>query len=130
MGYKMLKVRYIIIFSILSILFLLLSYIFIYSFIPCVVCTFIDLLIIRNKIDKDIEKKKSDDLIKTFRICMCILVVSLVVLILLLVCVFSNITLVWKIVSNAVAMMLLVVDILLVYTISTIQLRVIQEYNN
>ena len=127
----MLKTRYIIIiFSILSILFLLLSYIFIYSFIPCVVCTFIDLLIIRNKIDKDIEKKKSDDLIKTFRICMCILVVSLVVLILLLVCVFSNITLVWKIVSNAVAMMLLVVDILLVYTISTIQLRVIQEYNN
>lgn len=124
----MLKTRYIIIiFSILSILFLLLSYIFIYSFIPCVVCTFIDLLIIRNKIDKNIEKKNSNELITTFRICMCLLILSLVVLILLLVCVFSNITLVWKIVSNAVVMMLLVIDILLVYIISTIQLRVIKK---
>lgn len=126
----MLKVRYIIIFSILSILFLLLSYIFIYSFIPCVIFTFIDLLLIRNKIDKYIEKKNSNELITTFRICICLLIVSLVVIILLISCAFSDAELLWKIVSSAVAMMLLIIDILLVYTISTIQLRVIQNYNN
>ena len=92
--------------------------------------TFIDLLLIRNKIDKYIEKKKSDDLIKTFKICICLLIVFLVVIILIISCAFSDAELLWKIVSSAVAMMLLVIDILLVYTITTIQLRVIQNYNN
>lgn len=125
----MLKTRYMVIFSILSILFLLISYIFIYSFIPCVVCTFIDLLIIRNKIDKYIKKKNSNELVTVFMFCLCLLILSLVAIIILLDCAFSSMELLWKIVSSAVVMMLIVIDILLVYTISTIQLRVIRDYN-
>lgn len=124
----MLKVRYIIIFSILSILFLVLTYYSKYFFAPCIILTIIDVIIIRNMIDKYICKQDRKKLENKEKKCVIILLIILLTICGLMYMVYNIIyDIVIKLIVGDIVAILLIVGIFITYTVTSIQMQIIKN---